>query len=208
MKRLEKDNKAGAQAVMMFNAIKGHNKSLDDQRYISRIIQYQGKRRNIRLEALFWNILEEMAREKSCKLNFLVNELISEDKAEKNHTAYLRYRAVSWLNRRLYSASEKLFLQNTEVRAILNATGLPGFIFSSTNMLSRFNTAFHDWLVMNIEELDFELNLSKIRVSFRRSFAAITNDLKNGNGLLDNEHCAILLHYSAKGRVYMGLFNL
>ena len=191
--------------------------------YVSRIIQYQGKRSNIRLEAAFWDILEEMARAKRCKLNVLVNEIISHEQAGNNNTAYLRYRAVSWLNRRLETANEQLFLKNTEVRAILDATRLPAFIFSSRNMLSRYNFTFQDWLKANIAE-DFEdFDVSAIRISFRRSFGAIKSDLKINNGLLDKEPGAILLpgyvfpvsinlvalnNYSDKGKVYMGLFNL
>jgi len=196
---------------------------MNGREYISRIIQYQGKRSNIRLEAMFWNILEQMAVDRKCKLNVLVNEIISHEDAGNNNTAYLRYRAVSWLNGRLDTANEKLFLQNTEVRAILNATRLPAFIFSSRNMLSRYNFAFQDWLEANISDDIDNLDIASIRISFRRSFAAIKKTLEVENGVLDKEPGAILLpgyvfpvsinlvalnNYTSKGPVYMGIFNL
>jgi len=194
----------------------------DDFEYVSKVIQYRGKRSNIRLEGLYWKILEAMAKERGCKINYLINDLISNEAASRNQTAFLRYSIVSWLNNRLYSASERLFLQNTEVQAILNATQLPGFIFSSTNSFSRFNDAFHTWLEENLRISANQVDLSQLRISFRRSFTAITKDLELGNGLLDNEAGAILIpgyvfpvsinlvilnNYSADGQVFLGLFN-
>ena len=211
---------------LMSNSPSNHNSNSSvglGRAYISRIIQYKGKRSNIRLEALFWEILERMAEEKRCKLNVLVTKLIAEDDSGNNNTAYLRYRAVAWLNGNLFSANERLFLQNTEVRAVLNATGLPAFIFSETNAVSRYNYAFKKWLKINVHGIIKDQELGHLRISFRRSFGAIKTDLEAGKGVLDNEKGAILLpglvfpvtmnlvalnNYAAEARVFMGIFNL
>lgn len=192
----------------------------EDQEYLSRIIQYKGKRTNIRLERVYWNILEEMARRHQLKLSVLINDLILENEKQKNNTAYLRYRAVSWLNRSLYKANEKLHLQKSEVRAILNATLMPAFIFSTNDDVSRYNKSFKTWLDKHTLQ---SAELDKIRISFRRSFAIVKQRINENDGCLDNEPAAILIpgyvfpvtvnlvalnNYLEHQRVYMGIFNL
>lgn len=194
-----------------------------DQEYQSRIIQYQGKRTNIRLEVVFWNILEEMARRKKVVLRVLINDLISENIRGKNNTAYLRFRAISWVNRMRYAANEKLHLQKSEVRAILNATLMPAFIFSTADSVSRYNKSFKKWLETNTHQNGKPADLSKIRISFRRSFANVKHLLNENDGCLDQEPAAILVpgyvfpvsvnlvvlnNYVEHDRIYMGIFDL
>lgn len=195
----------------------------DGQAYQSRIIQYQGKRSNIRLEVVFWNILEEMARRKGVVLRVLINDLINENIRGKNNTAYLRFRAISWVNRMRYAANEKLYLQKSEVRAILNATLMPAFIFSTADNVSRYNKSFKNWIETNTFQKSEQTDLSKIRISFRRSFANVKKQLAENDGCLDKEPAAILVpgfvfpvmvnlvvlnNYVEHDRIYMGIFNL
>lgn len=194
-----------------------------DREYQSRIIQYRGKRTNIRLETVFWNILEEMAHRKNIVLRVLINDLIAENVMGKNNTAYLRFRAISWVNRMRYSANEKLHLQKSEVRAILNATLMPAFIFSTADNVSRYNNSFKNWLEENTYRNGPATDLKKIRISFRRSFANVKKLLSENDGCLDQEPAAILVpgfvfpvsinlvvlnNYIEHDRIYMGIFNL
>lgn len=197
--------------------------NLVGQEYQSRIIQYKGKRTNIRLEVVFWNILEEMARRRDVLLRILINDLIAENTQGKNNTAYLRFRAISWVNRMRYTANEKLHLQKSEVRAILNATLMPAFMFSTADNVSRYNKSFKRWLEANTDHNVSDGSLEKIRISFRRSFATVKFKIQENDGCLDREPAAILVpgyvfpvtvnlvalnNHSDDERVYMGIFNL
>ena len=194
----------------------------DGRELVSRIVQYKGKRNNIRLEVIFWDILARMAAERECKLNVLVNEYITSDQAGKNYTAYLRFLAVSWLNQKLATANDRLFLRNTEVWAVLQATELPAFVFSETSSVSRYNSAFQNWLWENIKDFKQDVDIARIRISFRRAFTVLNDGLNQRSGILKKEKGAILLpgfvfpitmnlvalnNYSEEGRVFMGIFN-
>ena len=192
------------------------------KKFISRIVQFQGKRHNIRLEAIYWDVLERMAAERECKLNVLINEFITDPESGNNKTSFMRFKAVSWLNDHLNASNEKLFLRNTEVWAVLQATELPAFVFSETTSVSRYNSAFQNWLWNNIKEFRKDVDITRIRISFRRSFTVLNEGISGRNGILKKEKGAILLpgfvfpvtmnlvalnNYSEEGRVFMGIFN-
>ena len=192
------------------------------RKFVSRIVQFKGKRHNIRLEAIYWDILERMAAERECKLNILINEFITDPDSGNNKTSFMRLRAVNWLNDNLNASNEKLFLRNTEVWAVLQATELPAFVFSETTSVSRYNSAFQTWLWNNIKEFRKDVDISRIRISFRRSFTVLNEGISHRNGILKKEKGAILLpgfvfpvtmnlvalnNYSDEGRVFMGIFN-
>ena len=192
------------------------------RKFVSRIVQFKGKRHNIRLEAIYWDILERMAAERECKLNILINEFITHPDSGNNKTSFLRFQAVSWLNDNLHASNEKLFLRNTEVWAVLQATELPAFVFSENTSVSRYNSAFQTWLWNNIKEFRKDVDITRIRISFRRSFTIMNDGMSNRHGILKKEKGAILLpgfvfpvtmnlvalnNYSDEGRVFMGIFN-
>ena len=194
----------------------------DERELVARIVQYKGKRNNIRLERIFWNTLERMAEEREVKLNVLINEFITSDEAGKNYTAYLRFLAISWLDQKLTVANDRLFLRNTEVWAVLQATELPAFVFSETSSVSRYNSAFQNWLWDNIKDFKHDVDIARIRISFRRAFTVLNDGLHQRNGILKREKAAILLpgfvfpitmnlvalnNYSEEGHVFMGVFN-
>jgi len=158
-----------------------------------RIIQFQGKRSCIRLENVYWNILEDAARAKKCKFNELVHNYYNDPRGERNKTAFLRCQAVEWLSNQVEEAQEQLHLKNTELQAILKVTIQPAIVFSKLQSLSRFNQAFRDWIVEHIGPRHVNLDYGKLRVSFRRSYNALMDLLDSGGGSAMDEQVTILM---------------
>ena len=158
-----------------------------------RIIQFQGKRSCIRLEDVYWNILEDAARAKKCKFNELVHTYYNDPRGERNKTAFLRCQAVEWLSNQVEEANEQLHLKNTELQAILKVTIQPAFVFSKMQSLSRFNKAFRSWINEHVGPRHSNLDYSKLRVSFRRSYNALMDMLDAGGGGAMNEQVTLLM---------------
>ena len=220
MSSLRHDITEGSQIVPSKNAGSCRQLSGFSQETSPRIIQYQGKRYNIRLETIYWETLEKMSVQKGCKINELVHNLCQDENCGKNKTAFLRTSATNWLSQSLDRANEQLTLKNTEIGAVLRATSLPALIFSDKQSVSRYNSAFKNWLVENASDI---VDYSKIRISFKRSFAVLLQRLKEGNGSVKSERAAILLpgfvfpvsinlvnlsDYGQDGQVFMGILNI
>lgn len=158
-----------------------------------RIIQFQGKRSCIRLEDVYWNILEDAARAKKLKFNELVHAYYHDPRGERNKTAYLRCQAVEWLSHQVEVANQQLHLKNTELQSILKVTVQPAFVFSKLQSVSRHNQSFNDWIKEHIGPRADALDHSKLRVSFRRSYSALMDLLSENNGSVLNEQVTILM---------------
>ncbi|NNC36223.1 MAG: hypothetical protein HKO02_02105 [Hyphomonadaceae bacterium] len=158
-----------------------------------RIIQFQGKRSCIRLEDVYWNILEDAAREKKLKFNELVHSYYHDPRGERNKTAFLRCQAVEWLSGQVEAAHEQLHLKNSELHSILKVTVQPAFVFSKMQSVSRHNQGFHDWIKEHIGARAGAMDQSKLRVSFRRSYTALMDLLDENNGSILNEQVTILM---------------
>lgn len=158
-----------------------------------RIIQYQGKRSCIRLEDVYWNILEDAARARKVKFNELVHSFYHDPRGERNKTAFLRCQAVEWLSGQVDAAHEQLHLKNSELHSILKVTIQPAFVFSKMQSVSRHNQGFKDWIKDHVGARAATIDQSKLRVSFRRSYSALMNLLDECGGSILNEQVTILM---------------
>ena len=158
-----------------------------------RIIQFQGKRSCIRLEDVYWNILEDAAREKQLKFNELVHTFYHDPRGERNKTAFLRCQAVEWLSGRVDAANEQLHLKNSELHSILKVTVQPAFVFSKMQSVSRHNQSFNDWVKEHVGARAATMDQSKLRVSFRRSYTALMELLDDNGGSILDEQVTILM---------------
>jgi predicted DNA-binding ribbon-helix-helix protein len=158
-----------------------------------RIIQFQGKRSCIRLEDVYWGILEDAARAKKLKFNELVHTFYHDPRGERNKTAFLRCQAVEWLSGQVDVAHEQLRLKQTELRSILRVTIQPAIVFSKMQSVSRHNQAFRDWITEHLGPKAINLDYSKLRISFRRSYNAIMEVLAQGGGSALAEQVTILM---------------
>jgi len=171
----------------------GAGSEFDFDALTPRIIQFKGRRSCIRLEDIYWDVLEDEARTRECKFNELVHQYYHDPKGEKNKTAYLRRQAVDWLSKKVKRANELLHLQSSELRAVLRATVQPAIVFSEQQSVSRYNQAFRDWLDDNTHTMSPHPDYAKLRISFRRSYEVLMDLLETGRGSAISEQVTVLL---------------
>lgn len=158
-----------------------------------RIIQYKGKRVCIRLEDIYWDVFEKEAQSKSCKLNKLIHSYYNDPRGVDNHTAFLRRQAVEWLSVQVRNANEKLYLRNSELKSVLRATIQPAIVFSEQQSVSRYNRAFRGWLVENTSEAKSAIDYDAMRITFRRSYNCLLENITEGRGTSLDEQVSVLL---------------
>ena len=159
----------------------------------ARIIQFKGQRSCIRLESIYWDVLKDEAQTRNLKLNELVHEYYHNSEASQNKTAFLRRRAVEWLNRKVHKANEKIHLRSSELHSVLRATVQPSIVFSEMQTISRYNRPFRAWLGEHTLSDKKETDYTKLRVTFRRSFKGLLHAIDDGLGSVKNEHVTVLL---------------
>ena len=157
-----------------------------------KIVQYKGKRYCIRLEDMYWAVLEAEAKARGCKLNEIVHEYYTHPDAELNKTAFLRRHTVEWLAQSLSERQDELELDQGEVLCVLRATLRPAFIFSEDLSISQHNQSFRDWLGGETNIYDQE-RLDKLRVSFRASSRVLMQRITQKGGFVRAEPAAVLI---------------
>lgn len=167
-------------------------KASSGEELTSKIVQYQGKRYCIRLEDMYWAVLEAEAKSRGCKLNEIVHEYYTHPDAESNRTAYLRRHTVEWLALSLSDRQAEMEMDQAEVKCILRATLRPAFIFSEDMSICQHNQSFRDWLGQQTNVYDQE-KLDKLRVSFRASSRILMDRIKQKGGLVRAEPAAVLI---------------
>lgn len=159
----------------------------------NRIVQHNRKRICVRLEQIYWDVFEEIAREKNCRLNELIHAYYSDPDGQNNKTAKLRYIAIDWLSKKKSFYHEQISLSHDEVSAILKSTSQPTIMFTEDQSVTACNEKFYDWLAKNIGIRHEEICLEKLRISFRRSYQVLLKKFEDEGNSLSREQVSLLL---------------
>lgn len=109
-----------------------------------RIVQYANRRYSIRLEPVFWLMLERLAEHRQMRLGRLVAEL-EEAYDGRNFASHLRVMCMIEAERALAAASLQSGAQGN-VLDLVDACPSPGLVLSRYRTILAVNDAFADWL--------------------------------------------------------------
>jgi predicted DNA-binding ribbon-helix-helix protein len=101
-----------------------------------RILSIDGKRRAFKLEAAFWQALQEMAHAKGERLSLLISGLLSEA-ANENASSILRVAAASWLLETVKKQEERSI--GARWQRIIDLIEQPAFIINQAKQIVLFN---------------------------------------------------------------------
>ena len=108
-----------------------------------RIVQYRKRRYSVRLEPIFWQTLDSLARRRGMRVGKFVGAL-AEDFGGKNFASYLRVLCMVEGERALAQANLAPS-RNSLLSLLLSAYG-PGLLLSGHRTVVAYNAAFQDWL--------------------------------------------------------------
>lgn len=131
-----------------------------------RTVSHQGRRYGIRLEPVFWKVLELAAKHRRDKLATYLGNILSGTADKQNRTSILRVHAVSWLSRRLLDSATQGIGQKS-IDAISTAVFQPAFSIGRDQKFTGYNAAFYEMLRVLCDETGTELS-SNLSVAFKR----------------------------------------
>jgi predicted DNA-binding ribbon-helix-helix protein len=117
----------------------------DDDRAVQRILQVKGRRYSIRLEPIFWRVLEELAAAESIRLNALVRRIADAEALSPsgNLTSRLRVFCARELRQRLLGAM--LPATHKNVFSIADVSPAPCLVMSARQEILAANGPFGAW---------------------------------------------------------------
>lgn len=105
-----------------------------------RVVKVGARRRGLRLERIYWDILERMADEEGLRLAGLLSHHAGADAATGNFSSYLRVIGARWLSGKLAAHDAVTSLKNLE--ALVKASSAPTFALTENKRILFFNQEF------------------------------------------------------------------
>lgn len=111
-----------------------------------RIVQYRGKRFSLRLEEVFWDMLERIARRRHMRLGQLIAQLAAHYDGV-NFSSYIRVYAQAEAQREI--SRHDIHLSPFDIVDILRNCPAPGLLIQHNRTIIEANHALFQWLGKN-----------------------------------------------------------
>lgn len=165
-----------------------------EQPAVPRIVQYRQRRYSIRMEKIFWQFLEHIAREHNTKLGRLV-AVLAESATGKNLTSHIRafcmFQAEQMVARLATAAGR------AHVGALVSSCPAPGLVLSRDRRIVLVNDALSAWLGDNHPVLVGAELTGIFQIRTQRPLNEMWMGLVSGNV----PRCQAKFVYVAPGRV-------
>lgn len=163
-----------------------------------RILKIGGRKRAFSLEPVFWNILEEAARQSSLRLGDYVSQLLAEAPSG-NNSSLLRSRAAEWAALQAENLRDKGLVRLAK-RVAISHTG-PAFVIDQHRHIVGCNKPFEDLIAdrpdapvqSRLATMDIRLGVPMGEMSrilcehpekfLRANFAARSSDVERSGAL-------------------------
>src|SRR5262249_23215594 len=116
-----------------------------------RIVQAQGKRFSIKLEAAFWRGLQDAANDRQIRLNHLVAAVAAQATPTMNLASRLRVFCLANLRARLTSATYAA--TRTSLLAVIENAPAPCLMLSATQVTVAANRGFRAWFGQGADQV-------------------------------------------------------
>jgi predicted DNA-binding ribbon-helix-helix protein len=144
------------------------------QKPVLKVLQHRGSRLAIKLEAIFWSALSDIAKDQKTKTSRVVFDMLSQLQPHQNKTSFLRCLCLDNLRRRQQPMSA-LANQSFDLMTIIASCPTPVAIMSHMQKLVAINPAFSN-LVAQLRT-DPSAGKRAINMSFSEPFPKIVSNL-------------------------------
>ncbi len=143
-----------------------------------RIVQYQNRRYSIRLEPVFWQVLENLSEREGMRLGRFIAELAARYNGN-NFASHLR--VISMVESERALAQSSLLPTQDNILGVVRACASPGLVLSRYRTILAHNDGFLEWLGAPEESLAGADLTSVIQVRTRRPLNDLWLDMVAGN---------------------------
>lgn len=143
---------------------------------IFRALSVDGVRRGIRLERLYWDQLNAIARQKNMKLNELIGTVAQTGEGGDNLTAALRLLVTRHLAGTARSQGSELGLR--ELVGLAAASPSPVLVLSADKKIMTYNQAFFAFLQSRLSTMTMEVLSKDFRLQIDTPIASLFEKLR------------------------------
>jgi len=141
-----------------------------------RVVSSDGVRHSLKLERIFWTLLEAAASGERQRLGAYISGVVERAAGDNSKSSLLRTHAADWMRRKLIDISSK-GLSRRSLSAVVSAAPVPCLVVTVNNVVEMQNEAFLTLLHAR-SNLDGGLQADTIRIAFRSSFNALREKLR------------------------------
>ena len=149
-----------------------------------RTVTVDDKRKGLRLERIFWQTLEQLAKEENTSISTILQAAKGNSQSSPNLSSYARAHAAIWLRQRLEANREIASFQ--QVLRTINACPSPVFVTSQDRRLRAYNAAFLRYVRRHIPMEDLEAAPKNLRLQMDTGSAELIMQLKSEQEIILN----------------------
>jgi predicted DNA-binding ribbon-helix-helix protein len=151
-----------------------------DTELVFRVVEHDRIRRGIRLEAIYWQVLKEMADTRRKKIGALIGAILAEAPKPVNTTAFLRAYCLRWALDAL--AGERRITDPAGVGNLVRACPGPAFALGQDKRLIAYNQSFLNYIQARFSQAETEPVNRDLRLALDVQLVTLAAALKaNGN---------------------------
>lgn len=165
-----------------------------------------GRRRGIKLEEIFWNVLHNIAQEREMSIGSLIEDIETQFADGKNLTSILRVQCLDWLKDKKIALEAVTCQEN--IKNLLYACPTPAIALVSTKQLIAYNKPFLAFVSSAFPTTNhFEL-ASKLRLVLDTQIQDIFIELEKSRNRPVNVGVAIGVELNNRLRAKMNVIAL
>ena len=135
-----------------------------------RVVTSEGVRHALKLERIFWSLLEAAASTERQRLGGYIAKVLGKGGPTKNKTSLLRTHSADWMRRKLIEVSANS-LSRKALNGVVLAAPTPCFVVTPTNAIEMQNAAFLEML--NARVAGEAIGSATIRINFHSDLATL-----------------------------------
>lgn len=135
-----------------------------------RVVTSEGVRYALKLERIFWSLLEAAASTERQRLGGYIAKVLGKGGPTKNKTSLLRTHSAEWMRRKLVEVSANS-LSRKALSGVVLAAPTPCFVVTPTNAIEMQNAAFLEML--NARVAGDAIGSATIRINFHSDLSSL-----------------------------------
>lgn len=141
-----------------------------------RVVSSDGVRHSLKLERIFWTLLEAAAGSEQQRLGAYISGVVERAASSNNKSSVLRTHAADWMRRKLIDVSSK-GLSRRSLAGVVAAAPVPCMVITVHNVVEMQNEAFLDLLHARTN-LQSTVQTEMIRIAFHSSVNTLREKLR------------------------------
>lgn len=146
---------------------------------VFRAINTPRQRRGIRLEAIYWDGLKNLAADANRSVGEIVEDVVDTAPGESNLASLLRVRVVGWLSERVRRLEALTDADTTD--AIIQASPSPAFVLTADKKILFYNRAFLNLIQSRFVTIRPDAMQKGLRLSLDTQLDQVIEGLRSGS---------------------------